>query len=120
MLAPVDRPLDPAVAVLVGAPGGVEGEGWVGADGEGVAPGGVSPVAVVVVVVAVVVGEEVTNRLESFASSWIWIGCAHMVTGPVTCVLSSLTWRTVTSVVSPLANPLVHPAKVVSESLLSV
>jgi hypothetical protein len=30
----------------------------------------------------------VVNRLESVASSWIWIGCAHIVIGPETCVLS--------------------------------
>jgi hypothetical protein len=37
--------------------------------------------------------------------SRIWMGCAHIVTGPMTCVLSDSTWRTVTMVDDELGKP---------------
>lgn len=56
----------------------------------------------------------VVNRLASVACSCIWIGCAHIVIGPETCVLSSDTWRTVTMVELSDGSMLVHPAYVES------
>ena len=53
-----------------------------------------------------------TKRLESDAWSRTWIGCAHMVIGPETCVLSSVTCRTVTIVELVFGSSLVHPANV--------
>jgi hypothetical protein len=103
MLAPVDNPLDfasdvapddaapdPELDVLV-VPDCVD---------ERVAPADPD----------VVVAE--TNRLESDAWSCTWIGCAHMVIGPETCVLSPVTWRTVTMVELVFGSMLVHPAYV--------
>lgn len=76
IFAPVDRPL---VSVPVPGAAGFAGVGVAGF-------GDFGPVCVevlaVVVVSDVVVAE--TNRLLSEACSSIWIGCAHIVTGPLT------------------------------------
>lgn len=78
ILAPVDRPL-----VSVPVPGSA-GFGDVGVAGFGDAgPVCVDEVVAVVSVVSDVVVAE-TNRLLSEACSSIWIGCAHIVTGPLT------------------------------------
>ena len=100
MLAPVDNPLELAWSPEPESP-----------------PVGVALPLVVLVFVGVAVDEsEVvvaeTNRLESDSCRWTSIGCAHMVIGPVTWVLSALTWRTVTMVELVFGNMLVHPAKV--------
>jgi hypothetical protein len=99
MLAPVDRPLDsPPVSVseVVGSAGPV-------CVGVALLPDEVSEDVVVVAE---------TKRLSSEACSWIWMGCAHIVTGPMTCVLSDSTWRTVTMVDDELGRLLIHPAYV--------
>lgn len=106
ILAPVDRPL---VSVPVPGAAGFAGVGVAGF-------GDATPVRVDEAVVSDVVVAE-TNRLLSEACSSIWIGCAHIVTGPLTCVLSWLTWRTVTMVDDELGNWLIHPPYVVVESL---
>lgn len=99
MLAPVDRPLDSvpvSVSEVVGSAGPV-------CVGVALLPGEVSDDVVVVAE---------TKRLSSEACSWIWMGCAHIVTGPMTCVLSDSTWRTVTMVDDELGRLLIHPANV--------
>lgn len=108
ILAPVDRPLVP---VPVPGAAGFAGFGVAGFGDAGPVCGDESEVVVSDVVVAE------TNRLLSEACSSIWIGCAHMVTGPLTCVLSWLTCRTVTMVDDELGNSLTHPPYVVVESL---
>lgn len=115
ILAPVDRPLVSVAPSFERA----------GTDGTVGTAGMVGPVCVEEVVLvwpeafvsddSVVIAE--TNRLLSEACSWIWIACAHIVTGPETCVLSWSTWRTVTIVDDELGKLLRHPANVVVESL---
>ena len=100
ILAPVDKPPDPE------SDESPEPEPSVAVGDELVVPVAVADVEPDVVVA-------VTNRLESDSCSCTWMGCAHMVIGPETCVLSVETWRTVTMVELELGNMLVHPAKVV-------
>lgn len=51
-----------------------------------------------------------TNKLKSDECSSIVIGCAHIVMGPMTCVVLSLLSRIVTVVELVEENILVHPA----------
>lgn len=79
ILAPVDRPL---VSVPVPGAAGFAGAGDAGDAGPVCVDEVVAVVWPEVVVSDVVVAE--TNRLLSEARSSIWIGCAHIVTGPLT------------------------------------
>lgn len=80
ILAPVDNPLDPDSEFPEPAPDVVlvVGSDW-------------PAVFVVVAPVESVVMVAETNRLESLSRSCTCMGCAHMVIGPVTWVLS---WET--------------------------
>ena len=67
--------------------------------------------ATVVLAVEEDVDVVVTKRLTSVACTSIRIGCAHIVIGPVTCVLMSV-WRTVTIVELDDGKVLIQPAYV--------